>query len=333
MTRAVALFSGGLDSILACRLMASLGVEVTAVKFVTPLFDYHLLSQPDYPDQIRSKYGINVRLGDLSHDYLELLRAPAHGFGRHFNPCLDCKILMLRRAREMMPELGAEFLISGEVVGQRPMSQRRDTLRVVERDSGCDDLLLRPLSAQHLKPTKPEREGLVDRDRLLGFAGRGRAGQMALAVELGIGDYPSPAGGCALTDPIIGERVKRFYREREAVRVADLRLLTVGRHLVMPGGAWLVMGRRQEENQVVTALVEPGDVRLRLADRPGPSGLVRYLRHPEDLSWAAGVVARYGKKGEDGRPAPGRVECQDETGVRLLAGVPPPEEWLRDWLR
>ncbi|MDD5759957.1 MAG: thiamine biosynthesis protein, partial [Desulfobulbaceae bacterium] len=140
MTKAIALFSGGLDSILACRVVARQGIEVIAVRFISPFFNYDLLSNPSYSSEIKAKYGIDVMLRDVSDEYIALLREPAHGYGKHFNPCLDCKIFMMTKARELMQELGAAFLISGEVLGQRPMSQRRDALQVVERDSGCDGI-------------------------------------------------------------------------------------------------------------------------------------------------------------------------------------------------
>ncbi|MBU1453408.1 MAG: thiamine biosynthesis protein, partial [Proteobacteria bacterium] len=199
---ALALFSGGLDSILAARLVASLGVRVLAVKFVTPFFDYELLADPErYQQEVMEKYGLEVVLYDLSNNYLDLLHKPAHGFGKNFNPCIDCKILMCSRAKELMAKYGASFLISGEVLGQRPMSQRRDTLRVIERDSDNDGLLLRPLSAKLMSPTKPETEGWIDREKLLNFNGRGRSRQIELAKQYGITDFPAPAGGCILADP------------------------------------------------------------------------------------------------------------------------------------
>lgn len=332
MTRAIALFSGGLDSILACRVVASQGIEVMAVKFVTPFFDYDLLHRQSYSLEIKEKYGIEVMVCDVSAPYLALLRAPAHGYGKHFNPCLDCKIFMMTRAREMMQELGASFLISGEVVGQRPMSQRRDALRVVERDSGCDGILLRPLCAKHLNPTRPEVDGLVDRTRLCDFAGRGRSKQIALAREMGISDYPSPAGGCVLTDENVARRIKRFYAENETIQVADMRLLVVGRHFVLPGGGWLVMGRDEGENSQIQALVEDGDTTLKLIDRPGPAAVVRNLRDRRDLETAAGLVARYGKKGAGGQPLPGQVECQGREGLMVLTGLPLDDALSRGWL-
>ena len=319
---AIALFSGGLDSILACRLAASQGIKVRAVTFVSPFFGYDLLTDPDYCRQVRDKYEIDLILRDISEEYLRMLKAPAHGYGKHFNPCLDCKIFMMTRAREMMAELGASFLISGEVVGQRPMSQRRDAMRVVERDSGCDGILLRPLCAQRLKETGPELDGLVDRSKFAGLSGRSRAGQIEMAARFGIDDYPSPAGGCILTDPIVGERIKRFYQEQEQVTVADMRLIMVGRQFKLPDGSWLVLGRREAENPLIDALAQSDDVRLRLKDRPGPLALLRYLQSRRDLEVAAGLVARYGKKADDGQPAPGVVLCEGTEGLEEIDGIP-----------
>jgi hypothetical protein len=172
---AIGLFSGGLDSILACRVIMAQDIRVIGLKFVTPFFDDQLLQcKEQYCAEIREKYGINVRVVDIGPGYVDLLKNPKYGFGRNFNPCVDCKIFMLRKAREIWTEVGASFLFSGEVLGQRPMSQRRDTLRVIEKESGCEDILVRPLCARRLRETRPEREDLVDRERLHDFCGRGR---------------------------------------------------------------------------------------------------------------------------------------------------------------
>jgi len=242
MTRALALFSGGLDSILAARVVAAQGIEVLAVKFVTPFFHYDILADvASYRREVREKYSLEVVVEDISEGYLELLRHPRHGFGRHFNPCIDCKIMMLRRAKEMMAAVGASFLVTGEVLGQRPMSQRRDTLNVIGRDSDSRSILLRPLSARLLPETLPEQQGLVDRCRLLDLSGRSRSRQIALAEEFGIRDFPAPAGGCILADPILSRRIERLYGGQLALQIADItvadvRLLLVGRQFILPGG-------------------------------------------------------------------------------------------------
>lgn len=296
---AIALFSGGLDSILACKLIMAQGIKVKAVRFVTPFFGYELLSRQDsYREEVARKYDIDVQLYDLSEKYLKMLRQPVHGYGKNFNPCVDCKIMIASESRAMLAELGASFLISGEVVGQRPMSQRRDTLRIIERDSGCDDFLLRPLCALNLEETVPEKKGLVDRSKLLAFKGRTRKPQMALAASFGIEDYPSPAGGCVLTDPNKAGKLKAFYEMHDTVEIADIRLLMVGRHFSLPGGGWLVMGRDEAENMVVAGLQQSGDFLLMATEEwPGPSAILRYSGGEQDLVAAAGIIKGFSKKG------------------------------------
>ena len=330
-TTAIALFSGGLDSILACRVMMEQGVRVRAVQFVTPFFGYELLArEQEYRLQIKHQYGIEVQVRDLSLQYIQLLRNPPHGFGKHFNPCVDCKILLISEARRLFSELGASFLISGEVIGQRPMSQRRDTLRIIERDSGCEGLLLRPLCAQALKPTQPELDGRVDRERLLNLAGRTRTPQMELAARYGIQDYPSPAGGCVLTDPILAKRIARFYDEQAEFEPDDIRLLLAGRIFRLPQGGLLAMGRNEKENEKITALLRPRDWVLRAADRPGPLAVLRFSEDPSDLKAAAGLVARYSKK-----TGTREVPIQARSGERVLdfTAFPLPDDQFEAWKR
>lgn len=311
---ALALFSGGLDSILACRVIMAQGIGVTAVRFVTPFFGYELLAREEaYRREILDRYGIEVVLRDLTEPYLRMLGRPVHGYGKNFNPCLDCKILIVAAARAMLDEMGASFLISGEVVGQRPMSQRLDTLRVVERDGGCEGLLLRPLSAGKLKETIPEREGWVDRSRLPLFSGRTRSPQIELAASLGISDYPTPAGGCMLTDVNRAGRIRRYYAEHAEVRTADIRLLVLGRHFVLPGGTWLVLGRDERENTALSALRQPGDLFLQMEGWPGPCAILRNCAAAADLEWAAGLIRHFSRKGE-GRQS-GWVAEVGEDGV------------------
>ncbi len=310
---AIALFSGGLDSILACRLMMAQGITVKAVRFVTPFFGYDLLAQEeDYRREVAAEFGIDVQLRDLSGKYLPMLRDPAHGYGKNFNPCVDCKILIVSEARLMMEELGASFMISGEVLGQRPMSQRRDTLRVIEKASGCEGILLRPLSALNLPETIPEQEGVVDRGRLLAFSGRTRQPQIALTASFQIDDFPTPAGGCMLTDPNRAARVRRFYEENETVAPADLLLLMIGRQFGLPDGGWLVLGRDENENKSLTGLLRRGDIFLWCEESwPGPSAVLRRSEGQRDLEAAAGLIKRYSKKGEGRKRA---LVCWQKVG-------------------
>ena len=342
--KALALFSGGLDSILAARVVMAQGVEVEAVQFVTPFFNYHLLADPQaHAERMRRKYGITVILEDISPGYLRLLHAPRHGFGKNFNPCIDCKILMLSRAKEMLAERDASFLVTGEVLGQRPMSQRRDTLNVIERDSGTRSLLLRPLSAQLLKETEAERQGWVDRARLLRFSGRGRSQQLALAAQFGIADFPAPAGGCTLADPILSRRIAMFYSADSPVpvgeiSVTDIRLLLLGRHFRLPGGGWIVLGRDQGENDAIEKLVGEDDILFDMEDWPGPTAVLRRggSCYPEEearraaLHNAGALLLRYG------RPMPQDITVPPVTwrhGNRSGAFVPSGvvEEVLRGW--
>lgn len=294
---ALALYSGGLDSTLACRVVAAQGIRVVAVKFVTPFFGYDLLfNEEEYIRKTKEKFGIDVILKDVTVPYLELLKKPAHGFGRYYNPCIDCKIFLLSEAKKMMPEIGASFLVTGEVVGQRPMSQRRDTLRVIARDSGCEGIIVRPLCAKNLEPTKVELDGLIDREQLLDFSGRNRTPQMKLAEQFNITDYPSPAGGCILADPILSNRVRQYYQLHKKIVPADILLLLVGRQFRLPAGGWLVLGRDEKQNNRLEKIRQPDDWLLQPSIIPGPTAILRYSRNRQEIETAAALVARFSKK-------------------------------------
>ncbi|MFA6284676.1 MAG: thiamine biosynthesis protein [Desulfurivibrionaceae bacterium] len=331
MTRALALFSGGLDSILACRVVAAQGIAVQAVKFVTPFFGYELLArEQEYARTVRENYCIEVVLRDVSEPYFAMLRNPPHGYGKNFNPCIDCKILLLTEAKKLMEEFSASFLITGEVLGQRPMSQRRDTLRVIERDSGCTGILLRPLCAKTQEPTLAEREGLVDRELLLDFNGRGRQPQIQLAEEFGIHDYPRPAGGCVLTEPDQARRIAWYYGRYPEVRLNDVRRLLFGRHFQLPHGGWFVLGRDEAENARLEALHAPGDFLVYMPERSGPMGVLHGAEHPEDFAAAAGLVVRFGKK-MDTASAEASVLFASGGEERRLVAEPLADELFQGW--
>ncbi len=289
------LFSGGLDSIIACKLLQEQGLGVTALMFITPFFGYkHKGREAKKQERIRADYGIEARIIDISDEYLKMVANPPHGYGRYMNPCVDCKILMVKKALELLDTFHASFVASGEVLGQRPMSQRRDTLQVIEKESGAKGMLLRPLSALYLPETLPERQGLVDRSRLLGLSGRGRKAQMALAASFDIKDYPTPAGGCVLADPILSERFKRIFAFGSGFNVNDCLLAQVGRHFRLPDGSWLVVGRNRIENQRITSLLSPGDIRLEMKSLSGPTALWRPVDGIlEEASLATGILYRY----------------------------------------
>lgn len=342
--KALALFSGGLDSILAARLIIDQGIDVLAVQFVTPFFNYAILSDPEgHRERIFRKYGIKVLVEDISEGYLQLLHNPAHGFGKNFNPCIDCKIMMFARAREMLAEQGASFLISGEVLGQRPMSQRRDTMNLIERDSGTRSLLLRPLCAQLMNETVPELEGWVDRSKLLRMSGRGRSAQIALAAQFGITDFPAPAGGCILADPILSRRIKYLYSSDSALQsadisVSDIRMLLLGRQFVLPGGGWLIVGRDEKENNSLIDLADREDGVLLMEEWPGPVGVLKKAasRYPDAeklamaIDQAAAIVVRYGKKLPAGQEL-GEVTCSLGGSKKLILAKSLADEVCRDW--
>jgi len=306
VAKAIGCISGGLDSMLAVRLIQRQGIDVLALH-VLHLWNPPDASPTDPPDAVcRARaLGAEVRTLDGTQADLALLHDPAHGFGKRMNPCIDCRMWTLRQARRLMEDEGAAFVFTGEVVGQRPMSQRRDTMRLLEKEAGLDDLLVRPLSAKCLSPTRPERDGILDRDRLCGFAGRSRKPQITLARELGITDYPTPAGGCLLTDPGFAHRLRTFMQHKNPTP-ADVELLKVGRHFRLPGGTWIVVGRHEQDNTRLEALAEPGDVRLEPAGIPGPTTIVRGPADDEAVAQAAAITLRY-TKALPGEPQPMRV--------------------------
>jgi len=319
MSKAVALFSGGLDSMLAARLVMDQGVEVIALHFITPFFGYKNKGrEQEAADEFFEKYGIRSMVVDVSEDYIAMVRNPKYGYGKNFNPCIDCKIFMMQRAKKVMEEIGADFVVTGEVLGQRPMSQRIDALRIVERDSGLTGYLLRPLSAKLLKPTLPEENGLVDREKLMDISGRARRRQMELAESFGISDYQTPAGGCLLTDPIISKRIEILLKESENVEVGDVQILGVGRHFTLEGGT-LYVGRNKDDNARLANLARSGDYTLKAKERPGPLALFRGVPDEDALLLSARIVARYADADEKDEVAVGILPVGgQESAVTVL---------------
>jgi len=271
--KAVGLLSGGLDSILAVSLVRRQGIEVVGLHFIIP---FAASPEEERSDAIAlaEKLGVKPRVEQMGEEFLEMLRNPAHGYGKNVNPCIDCHALMLRRAREVMREEGASFVFTGEVLGERPMSQHRKALGIVEAESGLEGLLLRPLSALLLPATLPEKEGVVDREGLYGISGRSRKPQMRLAEELGITQYPGPAGGCLLTDSMYARKVRDLMRHGE-LTLDGARLLGAGRHYRLSDSVKLVVGRDQRENLILEGLAGGADVVLSTFPVPGPVGLLR----------------------------------------------------------
>jgi len=288
--KGLSLTSGGLDSQLAIRVLQDAGAEVEAVCFSTPFFDITAARKA------AAALGVKLHVVDFTADEISLIENPPHGFGGAMNPCIDCHALMIRRAGELMASLGYDFVATGEVQGQRPMSQNRQSLGIVEKCSGLKGRLVRPLSAKLLEPTVPELEGKLDREKLLDLSGRARDRQIALAAQFGIVDYPSPAGGCKLTEEGFCRKLKDLKDHEGLADRRLVELLLTGRRFRLPGGSSVVLGRDRNENQVLRAerLAETG-VRLAPVNAPGPTALVPELKGETDLELACALVCAYSK--------------------------------------
>jgi len=296
MTRtAIALFSGGLDSTLAIRLMQVQGINVQALHFTSPFFGVSPETDSGKYDARRAAEMLSVPLTihHLGEEYLEMLRSPCHGYGKAINPCIDCHVYFLKRAAELMHSSAADFVITGEVLGQRPMSQRKDALRVVERDCGLEGLLLRPLSARFLEPTVPEIEGWVDRSRLPAIKGRSRKEQIRLAMELGVKEYPTPAGGCLLTEVSYSSKVRDLFEHAETLKPRDFRFLRLGRHFRINRTTRLLIGRNEEENLLLEAQRMDGETAFRWDGGGSPLGLLLGEATGETLQTAGRILLRY----------------------------------------
>ncbi len=341
------MISGGLDSTLALALVRRQGIEVKAVNFYTGFCITETQrrkgGRPDGTvprnEALRAAADLEVEIEyvDISGpEYLDMLVRPRYGYGANANPCVDCRIFMMSRAREIMEAEGAAFVFTGEVLGQRPKSQRRDTLRIIERESGLDGRLLRPLSAKLLPPTIPEKEGLVDRERLEAISGRSRLRQTELAGELGIEDWPQPAGGCCyLTDESFSRKFFDVLDAREAgggerrLAQEDIVLLSTGRHFRLSPRAKLVVGRSEVENALLERHV-PGRARLEARDVLGPIALVEGTPTHEERLLACRIVARYGK----GKDLPSvEVEWREGDLVEALGVEPERDEERIERLR
>jgi tRNA-specific 2-thiouridylase len=287
LSRAIGLLSGGLDSILATRLLQDQGIEIVAVCFQTPFFNF-LKAQ-----RAAAQLKVPLRIIDISEEHLQLVRNPRYGYGRNMNPCIDCHILMLKRAGDLLERENFDFIFTGEVLGQRPMSQNKQVLQIVARDSGYEGLILRPLSAKLLPETLPEKEGKVHRGRLLNIRGRSRESQLTLAKQYGIGDFPGPAGGCLLTDPSFSRRLRDLLSHQGEVHIRDIELLQVGRHFRLDESTKVVIGRRKEENERLLELTHEGDVIIKVMDYPGPITLIPRGSPKSSIEIAASLCIRY----------------------------------------
>ena len=343
--KAVALISGGLDSLLAVRVIQEQGVHVEGINFFTGFCvegHTHAIRKKDRNKPKRNnalwsaeQLGIKLHIIDIIEEYKQVLFHPKHGYGANMNPCLDCKVFMVKKAREWMEANGFDFVITGEVIGQRPMSQRKDTMPVVQRESGIEDRLVRPLCAKNLPETLPEREGWIDREGLYDFSGRTRKPQMALAKKFGFEDYAQPAGGCCfLTDEAYSVKLADLWQSRGAkeYELDDIMLLKVGRHIRPVPHYKLIVAREEGEGNFLSGYKRSYPY-LRVTSHGGPLTLIDAVRPLSDaeLEQAARIVARY-SQGKNAAEV--ELEFTDlDSDIRKLKVVPmPADEVRREWM-
>lgn len=302
MAKAIALMSGGLDSTLAVLLLRRQNIEVTAVTFLM-YFGCDMSDKASCTTDATSlahRYGFELKMCHLADKFTEIVKNPKFGHGKNMNPCIDCRILMLREAAELMRMSGADFIATGEVIGQRPMSQRRDTFPVIDREAGLKGKVLRPLSAKLMPETEAELSGLVNRDQLCDFYGRSRKPQIALAEEFGLTEYPAPAGGCLLTEPNYAYRLKELLAHNQDPTNRDLHLLRAGRHFRLGSGLKLMVGRNEQDNDRLEELMEASEAKLFVPGVGSPVAIITGGEPSEDdMRFSASVCARYSDaKGE-----------------------------------
>jgi tRNA U34 2-thiouridine synthase MnmA/TrmU len=314
MSKALGLMSGGLDSSLALLTLKRQGVDVAGVAFVTPFFNAEKAKRAaellDFP----------LIIENISDIHLEMVKQPQYGYGRNMNPCIDCHAMMFRLAGEIMEKEGFDFLFSGEVLGQRPMSQNSNALRSVAKLCGFRDRVLRPLSAKLLPITPMEENGLVDREQLLSIQGRSRKPQQALAKEWGLEEYPPSAGGCLLTEEGFSNQLRDLLEHNPSANPIDCELLKAGRQFRISDKVKLIVGRHQADNEALKALAKPEHIRMRCNNFSGPLALLIGEAETAELELAAAIIASYGK----GKNEPMvEVLCMSDTTEDSLCSVPP----------
>ena len=323
---AVALFSGGLDSALAILLILRQNIEVTALTFMThfgcDLGERSSCGSDPYPSA--EKFGFNVKLMHLGQKFIDIVEHPRFGRGSNMNVCIDCRILMLSEAKAFMEMTGADFIITGEVLGQRPLSQRRDMLNLVQREAGLKGKLLRPLSAKLLPPTEPELNRLVDREQLEGISGRSRKRQLELARQFGLKDYTSPAGGCLLTDPVYSARLRDLQAHSVRLTFDDLNLLRLGRHFRLDPDTKIVVGRNERENQLIVKYRKPYHHVLEAVDVGSPLTLLIGDATAGNIRQAAMITARYCSAKNQPQVTVLSTDLANDSSSKLI--VPPAKE-------
>jgi tRNA-specific 2-thiouridylase len=287
--KALVLFSGGLDSMLAMRLVANEGVEVEAVHFMTPFSAYNERFVDGYCEEM----GVKLHKVFLGQEFLDVVVNPCHGYGSQMNPCIDCRILVLKKASELAEEIGADFLVTGEVLDERPFSQKKDQMLLIEKKAGLEGKVLRPLSARLLPESEAERKRLIKRENLLGIKGRRRQSQMELTEKLGIREYANPSGGCLLTDPRFAERLKEHLKHEKRLSLMDAELLKIGRHFRIDKTK-VIVGRNKEENERLQYIAEKNNLAcMEVVGYMGPFSLLIGKVGSKTAKKVAAITARY----------------------------------------
>jgi len=292
--KVVALLSGGLDSQLAIKMMQEQGFDVSAVAIKTPFCDFDCGRGCGFEIRERADdLDVNLKTVYLGDEYIEMLKHPKHGIGAGFNPCIDCRSMMFDAAKKHMEEIGAEFIISGEVLGQRPMSQHAPALRTIENESDLVGKIVRPLSAALLPETDPEKDGLIKRENLGMIRGRTRRGQLDMAKKYGIENPPNAGGGCLLTEPHFGIKAKDLFSHTKNPTINDIDLLKIGRHFRLDEETKFIVGRNKDENEMIKAIALPGDILLEAKDFVGPVSILRGSNAKQHLKFASSITLRY----------------------------------------
>jgi len=293
----IVLYSGGLDSLLSAKILMDQGLSIVGLHCILPFMPEDVDVTQLKSTKLAEQINLQLKYHFCGDDYIQMLKNPPHGYGKNINPCIDCHIYFIRKAAELMNELGASFVATGEVVGQRPMSQLKHTLLHIIKETGLQGRLLRPLSAKILKPTIAEENGTVNRELLFGISGRGRSQQIGLANKFGITDYENPAGGCLFTDPNVSIRLKKLFSHSSDVSSADIYLASIGRHFMLPNFNRIIVGRFEAENDKLSDYRKHGSLFFS-PEFAGPSLLAFGDLTDDDKEFCASLIAHYGKWSE-----------------------------------
>ncbi|MCX8152871.1 MAG: hypothetical protein N3E52_00365 [Candidatus Bathyarchaeota archaeon] len=315
--KALVLLSGGLDSLLAAKLVLNQGIAIETIYFATPFSSGK--AGESSAKKAAKQLCVPLKVVSVGNDYLKMIRKPKHGYGKNMNPCIDCKIFFLRKAKKYAKEIGASFIVTGEVLDERPMSQHFDALKLIEEEARLKGKILRPLSARLLPETYAEKRGLVNREKLLAIRGRSRKQQIQLAKEFSIEDYPSPAGGCLLTCREYADKLRDLFKHKKRLSIRDVLLLKVGRHFRLDGNK-IIVGRNEEENKLLIAQKSQSDYYFEVPNVGSPITILQGAKTKKAIQTAAALTAFYSDaKSNEVKVKFGRERLDKEITVKIPA--------------